>query len=169
MTDSATFPGGFTLAPATQGEIDYVEANYREGDRREQEMEGGGRTMLDEFERCWTVRAANSDIVGYFGVMAPRDASFMSRTRMFCFMSCANANRHKFAFVKASRPVFRWVAERCPPWTDTFRACPLESYRESVRWQRRTLGMRQVGRVPAGSSDFYAIMEITRQEVEQWE
>ena len=35
MKTSATFPGGFTLAPSEQWEIDYVEDNYREGERRE--------------------------------------------------------------------------------------------------------------------------------------
>ena len=34
---SPEFPGGFRLVPATQKEIDYVEDNYREGERHERE------------------------------------------------------------------------------------------------------------------------------------
>ena len=63
MKPSATFPGGFTLAPAEQWEIDYVEDHYREGERHEREVENAPPTSVGDFERCWTVRAANGDIV----------------------------------------------------------------------------------------------------------
>ncbi len=168
MTKVATFRGGFSLAPSTQEEIDHVEASYREGERREIAAGGGGRTTLDEFERCWTVRAANGDIVGYFGVVAMPGESVLGRSRGFCFMSCEAANRHKIAFVKATRPVFRWVVEQCPPWTDTFLSWPLESYAASVRWQEKILKMRRVALVPAPMGERYVHLEISRKEVLTW-
>ena len=168
MIGRATFPGGFTLEPATQADNDLVEDNFRAGERREQEIEGGERTRLDEFEQCWTVRAANGDVIGYFGVMVMPNESHMSRSRGFCFMSCENANRHKIAFVKATRPVFRWVVEQCPSWTDTFLSWPLESYAASVRWQEKILKMRRVALVPAPMGERYVHLEISRKEVLTW-
>ena len=169
MKPSATFPGGFALAPSTQEEIDFVEANFRAGERHEREIERAERTRLGDFEQCWTVRAGNGDIVGYFGVLVMPGESFMSRTRGFCFMSCEAANRHKLAFVKASRPAFRWMVEACPAWTDRYLTWPLESYTASVRWQERVLKMRRVARVPAPvDGERYIVMELTRQEVESW-
>lgn len=169
MKPSATFPGGFTLAPSTQEEIDYVEANFRAGERREHEIERAESTRLSDFEQCWTVRAGNGDVVGYFGVLVMPNESFMSRTRGFCFMSCENANRHKIAFVKATRPAFRWMVGQCPEWADKFLTWPLESYAASVRWQEKVLKMRRVARVPAPvDGEWYIVMELTRQEVESW-
>lgn len=168
MRKEATFPGGFSIAPATQADIDYVEDNFRAGERREREVEDAPRTMLDDFESCWTIRAANGDVIGYFGVLVMPAESFLSRTRAFCFMSCTNTDRHKVAFVKATRPIFRWVVAACPPWTERYITWPLESYAASVRWQERILGMRRIGRVPAGNGECYIVMELTRREVETW-
>ena len=170
MKPSATFPGGFALAPSTQDEIDLVEANFRAGERHEREIERAERTRLGDFEQCWTVRAGNGDLVGYFGVLVMPGESFMSRTRGFCFMSCEAANRHKLAFVKASRPAFRWMVDACPAWTDRYLTWPLESYTASVRWQERVLKMRRVELVPAPvDGERYIVMELTRQEVELWD
>lgn len=157
------FARGITMDPATQAEIDYVEENFRDGDRREAEIEGGARTTIDEFEKCWTVRAG-ADIIGYFGVMTIPSESQMSRTRVLCFMSCRNADRHKIAFVAASRSVLRYVVGECPKWTSRYVSWPLASYDASVRWQRKTLGMREIGRVPV-KDDFYVWFEITKEEV----
>ena len=169
MKPAATFPGGFTLAPSTQEEIDYVEANFRAGDRREQEVENAPPTLLEDFESCWTVRADNGDVIGYFGILVMPNESHLSRTRALCFMSCENANRHKVAFVKATRPAFRWMVGRCPSWVDTYLTWPLESYRSSVRWQEKVLKMRRVALVPAPvDGERYVVMELTRQEVESW-
>ena len=166
--DSPEFPGGFRLVPATQAEIDYVEDNYREGERHEREVENAPPTCLSDFESRWTVRAANGDVIGYFGILVMPNESHMSRTRAFCFMSCENANRHKIAFVKATRPVFAWVVSQCPPWTDRYLTWPLESYTGSVRWQEKVLKMRRILTVPAGNGENYIVMELTRQEVESW-
>ena len=43
---------GVNLEPSVQADIDYVEDNFRAGDRMEHEALGGGRTMLDAFEQC---------------------------------------------------------------------------------------------------------------------
>lgn len=159
-----TFLHGINLSLATQEEIDYVEDNFREGDRREHEVAGGRSTRLDEFEVCYTVRAKNRDIMGYFGVMVMPNESFMSRRRALCFMSCENTNRHKLAFVADSKPALRAVVQNLPPWVDTFRSWPLESYPASIRWQERTLGFRRVGRVQIGD-DAYIHLETTRKEI----
>ena len=43
---------GTTLAPSTQEDIDWIEANYREGERMEQAVFGSPRTLLKDFESC---------------------------------------------------------------------------------------------------------------------
>lgn len=157
------------MRPATQADIDYVEENFRDGERRDFEANGYRPTRLGDFEACWTVTAANGDVVGYFGVMTPPCESFLGMTRIFCFMSCTNANRHKIAFVKATRPAFRWVAGQCPSWTERFVSMPLESYEASVSWQERVLGMRRVARVPCGGGEHYILLETTRKEIDSWD
>ena len=165
---SPEFPGGIRLFPATQEEIDYVEDNYREGERHEREVDNSPPTCLSDFESCWICKAANGDVLGYFGTLVMPNESVMSRTRALCFMSCENANRHKMAFVKASRPVLRWIVSQCPPWTDTYLAWPLESYKASVRWQEKVLRMRRVAYVDAAPGERYVVLETTRGEVESW-
>lgn len=169
MNESPVFRGGVLLRQATQEEVDYVERNYREGDRHEQEVAGaaGERVLLSEFDACWTA-FAGGDVLGYFGVMYMPGESHLSRTRALCFMSCTNVDRHRLAFVKSSRDAVRWVVRQCPPWTDRFVTWPLESYAGSVRWQEKVLGMRRTAYVPAGDGERYVVMEITRQEVERW-
>jgi hypothetical protein len=170
MIPEATFPGGIALAPSEQWEIDYVEEHYREGERRERDAEDAPPTRVEDFEKCWTARAEGGDIIGFLGILVMPNESCMSRTRSFCFMSCENANRHKLAFVKASRPVFRFAAEQCPPWVGRFLSWPLESYAASVRWQERAIGMRRVARIPAPKAgEWYIVLELTRKEVESWE
>lgn len=161
-----TFPRGVTLTRATQEDIDRVTANFRDGDRRTVEVGGGQTDRVEDFERCWVVKAADGADLGYLGVMVMPDRSFMSRERGICFMSAKGADSHKIAFVAASKPVFRYVATCCPPWVDTFLSWPIESYAASVRWQTRVLGFRRVGRVPFGD-DAYVQLETTRKELFQ--
>ena len=167
---TAPVEGGFSLYPASQGDLDWVEANFREGERREADEAGepDSRTTPDDFEMCWTVVAENGEVVGYFGVMTCPDQSVMSPTRAFCFMSCTAADRHKFAFVRSTRPIFRWVASRCPPWVTRFVSWPIEDYPQSVRWQEKVLRMRRVSRVPMGRTHVI-LLEITKEEIEKWE
>ncbi len=165
MTE-ATFPRGVTLEPATQGDLDRVVANFRDGDRRTVEVGGGRTDRVKDFEQCWIVKAADGEDLGYLGVMVMPDRSFMSRERGICFMSTRAVNTHKLAFVAASKPAFRYAAMCCPPWVDTFISWPIESYEASVRWQTRILGFRRVGRVPFGD-DAYIQLETTRKELFQ--
>jgi hypothetical protein len=160
-----TFPRGVTLTPATQEDIDRVVENFRDGDRRSVEVGGGKTDRVEDFERCWIVKAADGADLGYLGVMVMPDRSCMSRERGICFMSANGVDAHKIAFVAASKPVCRYAAKCCPPWVDTFLSWPLESYAASVRWQTRVLGFRFVRRVPAGS-DAYIILETTRKEMQ---
>lgn len=160
------FPGGVRLRPATQEDVDYVEANYREGERRERSLADadGDRTLVGDHEQCWTVVAANGDVLGYLGTLVLPDESVMSRTRGLSYMSCANVDRHVLSFVKATVPALAWLVERCPPWVDTFRSWPAASFERSVVWQKRILRMREVGRVPV-KDDFLVILETTRREM----
>lgn len=155
------------MRPATQADIDAVADSFREGERRSEQLLG--RDRLDSFEQCWAVEAANGDLVGYFGVCMLPNESVMGRGRAFCFMSCEAADRHKLAFVKATRPAFKWVAEQCPPWVDMFVSWPLESYAKSVRWQEKVLGMRRVATTPVGGGENCVILELTRKEMESWD
>ncbi len=162
----AAFPRGMTLEPATQGDVDRVVAEFRDGERRTVEACGGETDRVEDFERCWTVRAGDGALLGYLGVMTMPDRSFMSRERGVCFMSAKGVDAHRLAFVAASKPAFRYAARCCPPWVDTFLSWPLESYEASVRWQTRVLGFRRVGRVPIGD-DAYIHLETTRRELFQ--
>lgn len=167
MTEKGTptFPRGVTLEPATQDGMDAVARAFRDGDRRTAEA-AGRLDRVDDFERCWIVRAADGAALGYLGLMAMPGGSFMSRERGVCFMSAEASNSHKLAFVAASRPVFRHAAATCPPWVDTFRSWPLASYAASVRWQKRVLGFREVGRVPTDDGgDAYVHLVTTRKEI----
>lgn len=162
------FPGGVVVAPATQEDIDYVERNYRDGERRERALAGadGVRTLLEDHESCWTVRAGNGDVLGYLGLLCMPGESCMSRMRGVSYMSCHNVDRHAFSFVKSSAYVMKWLFSQAPRWVDTFRAWPAASFERSVVWQKKVLGMREVGRVPVGD-DWLVVLETTRSEVER--
>jgi hypothetical protein len=155
-----------TLCEAAQEDIDYVESNFREGERRGQMLADAEdeRTLVSDHEQCWTVRAANGDILGYLGVLTLPDNSYMSNMRGISYMSCANVDRHVFSFVKGTLAGFRWMVEQVPPWVDTFRSWPPASFERSVAWQKRMIGMREIGRVPV-KDDFLVILETTRDEI----
>lgn len=163
--NTPTFPRGVTLTRATQEDVDRVTANFRDGDRRSIEVGGGKTDRVEDFERCWIVKAADGADLGYLGVMVMPDRSCMSRERGICFMSAKGVDSHKIAFVASSKPICRYAATCCPPWVDTFISWPLESYAASVRWQTRVLGFRFVRRVPTGN-DAYVILETTRKEMQ---
>ena len=108
------FGCGVEMEPSTQEDIDYVEANFREGDRLEHESLDGGRTLLKVFEDCWTVRVKGM-IVGYCGVAVPADMTPFGNERYLCYMSCENANKVKLTYVRKSRDVMRGIIERTDP------------------------------------------------------
>ncbi len=135
---------GTRVETATQEDLDYVQANFREGERLEQEAVGAGHDTLGMFERCFTVWFKDERI-GYCGVMVPPGHTILSDERFLAYMSCENANRHKYAYVKMSRPVLRAIVGEVQPWVTTFHSLPDARYRQSVAWHERVLRMRRAG------------------------
>lgn len=151
------------IETSTQEDVDYVESNFREGDRLEHESLDGGRTRVTMFEECWTVKH-KGEIIGYCGVIWPGDETFMSPTRFLCYMSCVNADRYKLAYVKRSRAVMREVVRMTPERVTRFLSLPAKAYAGSVRWHARVLKMRPVREVKYKGVDFI-LFETTRKEV----
>ena len=141
-----TLEHGVTIKPSVQADIDYVEDNFRDGDRMEHESLGGGRTMLNAFEQCWTI-SIRGKIVGYCGVMLFPGEPVLSARRVLCFMSCGNANAAKVTFVRMSRAVMREIAARTPSWVAEFHSSPDSEYRGSLIWHERVLNMHRVGTI----------------------
>lgn len=129
---------------ATQEDLDYVQENFRDGERMEQEAAGGGRDTLDLFEQCFTVWHRDERI-GYCGVMIQPGHTILSNERFLAYMSCENANKHKFYYVKMSRKALRAIVAQIPPWVTTFHSLPDERYDQSVKWHERVLKMRRAG------------------------
>ena len=156
---------GVTIEDSVQEDVDWIESHFREGDRLEHEALGGGRTTLDIFERCWTVRNGD-DIIGYCGIAIPDGDTVLSNLRFLCYMSCVNADKAKVKYVKMSRPVMRAVVARTPPWVDTYLSLPNVKYRGSVIWHERVLKMRCL-REETWRGETFKLFAATRKEVEQ--
>lgn len=137
---------GTTIGTSVQADIDYVEENFREGDRAEHESMGGGRTDVRMFEDCWTIRH-HGDIVGYCGIAVPANATPFSPARWLCFMSCENANKYKFEFVKCSRLILKLIAKDLPPCVELIMSLPAEVYTASLKWHERVLNMHRGGMI----------------------
>jgi len=152
-----------TVEPSVQDEIDYVEANFREGERAEHEVFGGKRTTLADFESCWTVRH-RGEIIGYFGVAIPAGATVFAPGRWLCYMSCKNADKYKLTYVKESRKVMKCVVAQVPGYVTEFRSLPAERYVMSVKWHERVLKMRRIGTVDFNGERF-AVFGIMRKEI----
>ena len=150
------------IETSRQEDIDYVEENFREGERLEHQVFGGRRTRLSDFETCWTVRH-KGDIIGYFGIAVPREATVHFPGRWLCYMSCANADKYKFMYVKQSREVMRKVIEGLPEHINDFRSMPAEKYEKSVKWHERVLRMRRMTTVEYNGERF-VIFGISRKE-----
>lgn len=155
---------GVTIEDSTQEDIDYVESNFREGDKVEHESLGGGRTMLDIFERCWTVRNGE-DIIGYCGVAIPDGDTVLSNIRFLCYMSCTNADKAKVKYVKMSRRVMKAIVAQTRPWIDTYLSLPNVKYHGSVIWHERVLKMRCL-REDVWRGETFKLFVTTRKEVE---
>ena len=151
-----------TLEPSTQEDIDYVETNFREGDRLEHESLDGGRTLIKIFEDCWTVKH-KGEIIGYCGVMPPYGETFYSNKRWLCYMSCENANKYKISYVKLSRKVMKAIIAETPEYVDIFMSLPNEDYVGSVLWHERVLKMRRIDKVSFSNANF-VLFGITRKE-----
>ena len=155
---------GTTLAPSTQEDIDWIEANYREGERMEQAVFGSPRTLLRDFEGCWTVRHGE-DLIGYFGVVSPRGMGVFAPCRWLCYMSATTADRYKLTYVRQSREVLRRVVAEVPDYVTEFRSLPAERYAMSVKWHERVLKMRRLGTALLNGERF-AVFGIERKESE---
>ena len=153
---------GTVIETATQEDIDFVEENFREGERAEHEVFGGKRTRLSDFETCWTVRH-KGDVIGYFGIAIPLEATVHHSGRWLCYMSCANADKYKFMYVKQSREVMRKVIEGLPEHITEFRSMPAERYAMSVKWHERVLRMHRMKTVELNGERF-VVFGISRKE-----
>lgn len=154
---------GTVVETATQEDVDYVEANFREGERREHEACGGGRTTLDMFEDCWTVRH-RGDVIGYCGIAVPAGMSVFAPCRWLCYMSCGNAEKYRYMYVRQSREVMRRIVAETPGYVEEFRSLPAARYAQSVKWHERVLKMRRLGTARLNGEDF-ALFAATRREV----
>ena len=154
---------GTEIETSKQEDIDYVEANFREGDRLEHEVLDGGRTLLKDFEDCWTVRH-KGEIIGYCGVAIPMGATPFCPGRWLCYMSCENANRIKLAYVKKSREVMRRIALETPECVTEFRSLPAVRYEGSVRWHERVLKMHRLEEVEYKGEKF-VMFNLYRKEL----
>lgn len=150
------------IETATQEDIDYVEANFREGERLEHQVFGGRRTRLSDFESCWTIRH-KGDVIGYFGVAVPREATAFFPGRWMCYMSCENAEKYKYMYVKQSREVMRRVVGQLPEYVSELRSLPAARYEKSVKWHERVLRMHRMGTVNLNGEDFVMFC-ISRKE-----
>lgn len=153
---------GTVIETATQSDIDYVEENFREGERAEHEVFGSRRTLLTDFETCWTIRH-KGDVIGYFGVAIPRESTPFHPARWLCYMSCTNAEKYKYMYVKQSRLVMRKVVESIPEHVTEFLSLPAERYAKSVRWHERVLRMHRMKTIELNGERF-VVFGISRKE-----
>lgn len=133
-----------TVEDATQEDIDYVAENFREEDRKENDIFTSGHDTIDLFERCFVIRHKDKTI-GYCGIMIVPGETVLSDRRYVCFMTCENANRIKVTFVRMSRKVMQAIVGQVPPWVNTFLTAPVEEYHGTIIWHERVLKMRRYG------------------------
>lgn len=152
------------IETATQEDIDYVEANFREGDKLEHESLDGGRTLLSEFEDCWAIHCKGL-LIGYCGIAIPMGATVFCPGRWLCYMSCENANKIKLAYVKKSREVMKRIALETPRYVTEFRSLPAVKYGGSVRWHEKVLKMHRLDEVEYKGEKF-VMFNLFRKELE---
>lgn len=131
------------IEEATQDFIDYIAENYREEDRKENDVFTTEHDKVDMFEQCWAISHKGAPI-GYCGIMIVPGETVLSSRRYVCFMTCENANKIKIAFVRMSRRVMKAIVGETRPWVTTFCSAPVEDYHGSIIWHERVLKMRRV-------------------------
>ena len=156
---------GTVLETAVQADVDYVEENFRAGERAEHEALGGGRTQVGIFETCWTVRHGD-ETIGYCGVMIPPGMTAFAPVRWLCYMSSTDADRHKLEYVRRSRDVLRAIVGETPEHVAAFLSLPAAAYEMSVKWHERVLRMRRMKTLVLGGQEF-VLFRITRKEVQE--
>ena len=130
------------IETATQSDIDYVVENYREEDRKENDVFSKDHDSVEMFEQCWSI-SHKGKLIGYCGIMVLPGETILSPRRFICFMTCENANRIKVTFVRMSRAVMRAIVSETHGWVDTFFSAPVEQYHGSIIWHERVLKMHR--------------------------
>lgn len=156
-----------SVAPSTEADFAYVNANLRDLDRFEQdffaERLGEPRDALDQLERAWTLRLYG-EIVGYVGLQVPPAATPLSAARIVPMLSTRNVAHHPLDFARLSRPILEWTLRQAPPWVTDFWSFPLARYAASVRWHEKTMGWTKAGEADV-LGERVAVFHITRKEI----
>lgn len=90
--------------------------------------------------------------------------SVFAPCRWLCYMSCGNAEKYRYMYVRQSREVMRRIVAETPGYVEEFRSLPAARYAQSVKWHERVLKMRRLGTARLNGEDF-ALFAATRREV----
>lgn len=154
------------IRPATQEDIDRVEATLRAGDRAECEIFGDKsayHAKVSEFEQCWAIYG-RGELVGYCGVLITPGTTALAPTRWLCFLSTEAVNGMKISFVRDSRAVMKAIVERTPEHVTRFYSMPMSSYHGSIIWHERILKMKKSSVVMVNGHE-HTLYTIERKEV----
>lgn len=157
------------LAPATQEDFDYINANLRAEDKYEQDYFaarcGGMVDSPEMLEKAWTLRL-RGEIVGYVALQLAAGQNILSPARFVPMLSTANVLHHPTDFARLSRPILAYVASQAPAWVTDFYSIPLLRYAASVRWHEKTMKWHRLFDFDAGG-ERAALFKITRKELEK--
>lgn len=151
------------MRPATQEDIDLVEASLRAGDRAECEIFADWHQDIADFEDCWAI-FGHGKLVGYCGVMVHPGQTALAPVRWLCFLSTQAVDAMKVSFVKDSRAVMREIVRRTPEHVTRFISMPAVAYHGSVIWHERVLNMHRDQTVLIENHE-HIIYTIDRKEV----
>jgi hypothetical protein len=151
------------IRPATQEDIDLVEATLRDGDRAECEIFANWHQDIADFEKCWAI-FGHGKLVGYCGVMVHSGQTALAPVRWLCFLSTQAVDTMKVSFVKDSRAVMREIVRHTPEHVTRFISMPAAAYRGSVIWHERVLKMHRNQTVIINDHE-HIIYTIDRKEV----
>lgn len=154
------------MRPATQEDIDLVEATLREGDRAECEIFADWHQDIADFEDCWAI-FGHGKLVGYCGVMVHPGQTALAPTRWLCFLSTQAVDGMKVSFVKDSRAVMREIVRRTPEHVTRFISMPSAAYHGSVIWHERVLKMHRAQEVLIKKHK-HIVYTIDRKDVLSW-
>lgn len=142
---------GVTAVPATQADMDALNADMRDLDRQEAELLGDGKEHLECFERAWAIRE-NGRLAGIAGFKPFAGSSAFSTARLFLWMSTNHIWKVKKTFLRISPKVAAFIASQMPPWVTDLYSCPVASYSGSIKWQTKVLRFRHLRNI-----DWYGV------------
>lgn len=154
------------MRPATQEDIDLVEATLRAGDRAECEIFGDKsayHAKVDDFETCWAIFGYGK-LVGYCGVLITPGTTALAPTRWLCFLSTESVDKMKISFVRDSIAVMKVIIERTPEHVTRFYSMPMSEYRGSIIWHERILKMKKSSVVMVNGHE-HTLYTIERKEI----